>query len=159
MERLTFDGNFCDIICCESTPGGSYCESSSCTQREVWERLKAYEATGLTPGQCQNAKTIIELAFADDTSKAERIRELFKADKEGRVVVLPCKVGDTVYWVHNKTITKCRMYRIQKNHKGIYICLRGDRKSHGAFRTDLVIGKTVFLTREEAEEALRRDEN
>ena len=39
----------------------------------------------------------IESAFSDDTSKAERIRELLKADKDGRVVVLPCKVGDTVY--------------------------------------------------------------
>ena len=120
--------------------------------------LQEYLDTGLTPGQCQNAKAIIEFAFADDTSKVERIRELIKADKEGCVVVLPCKVGDTVYWVHNKTITKCRMYRIQKNHKGMYICLRGNGKSYGAFLADLVIGKTVFLTREEAEEALRRAE-
>ena len=31
--------------------------------------------------------------FAEDTSKAERIRELLNADAEGRVVVLPCRVG------------------------------------------------------------------
>ena len=51
------------------------------------EDLRAYEATGLTPEQCENAKTIIESAFSDDTSKAERIRELLKADKNGRPVV------------------------------------------------------------------------
>ena len=55
------------------------------------EDLRAYEATGLTPEQCENAKVIIEAAFSDDTSKAERIRELLKADKDGRLAVLPCK--------------------------------------------------------------------
>ena len=56
-------------------------------------RLASYEATGLTPDQVVNAKTIIELAFADDTSKAERIRKLVAADDEGRVTILPCR-GD-----------------------------------------------------------------
>lgn len=55
------------------------------------EDLRAYKATGLTPEQCENAKVIIEAAFSDDTSKAERIRELLKADRDGRLVVLPCK--------------------------------------------------------------------
>ena len=52
-------------------------------------RLAAYEDTGLEPEQCENAKTIIESAFSDDTSKAERIRKLLKADEEGRLIVLP----------------------------------------------------------------------
>lgn len=43
MERLTFDGLFCDIAKCDSTPGGTFCESGACTQRRVWERLKEYE--------------------------------------------------------------------------------------------------------------------
>lgn len=51
--------------------------------------LRMYLGTGLTPEECANAKTIIYAAFSDDTSKAERIRELLKADKEGRLVVLP----------------------------------------------------------------------
>lgn len=56
-------------------------------------RLASYEATGLTLEQVVNAKTIIESAFADDTSKAERIRKLVAADDEGRVTILPCR-GD-----------------------------------------------------------------
>ena len=56
-------------------------------------RLASYEAAGLTPEQVVNAKTIIETAFADDTSKAERIRKLVAADDEGRVTILPCR-GD-----------------------------------------------------------------
>ena len=57
----------------------------------IRKALLAYENTGMTPEQCENAKAIIESAFSDDTSKAERIRELLKADKDGRLVVPPCK--------------------------------------------------------------------
>lgn len=60
------------------------------------ERLAAYEKTGLTPEQCENAKAIIEYEFSDDTSKAERIRELLKADRDGRLVVLPFTSGRTL---------------------------------------------------------------
>ena len=49
MNRLTFEGNFCDIAMCRETPGGSFCEDGYCSQRKVWERLKAYEDTGLEP--------------------------------------------------------------------------------------------------------------
>lgn len=51
MERLTFDGNFCDIAMCSEVPGGSFCEDGYCSQRRVWERLKEYEDTGLEPGE------------------------------------------------------------------------------------------------------------
>lgn len=69
-------------------------------------RLAAYEDIGLEPEQCETAKTIIESAFSDDTSKAERIRELLKADKDGRLAVLPCKAGDRLYEVTGrKTIS------------------------------------------------------
>lgn len=56
MERLTFEGNFCDIAQCDVIPGGSSCESGSCTQRKVWERLKAYEDTGLEPESVEALK-------------------------------------------------------------------------------------------------------
>ena len=49
MDRLTFEGNFCDIAMCREIPGGSFCEDGYCSQRKVWERLKAYEDTGLEP--------------------------------------------------------------------------------------------------------------
>ena len=121
-------------------------------------RLAAYEDTGLTPERCA------EFARADAEGRyivmrdaeqegVARLRELVEADKDGRLAVLPCKVGDTVYWVHGAVITECKVYRVQKNRNGLYICLKS-KKSHGAFRTDLSIGKTVFLTREEAEKAL-----
>ena len=57
-------------------------------------RLASYEATGLMPEQVANAKTIIESAFADDVSKAERIRKLLAADKEDRVMIPHIRCGE-----------------------------------------------------------------
>ena len=57
MERLTFEGNFCDIAMCKLTPGGSFCEDGSCSQRRVWERLKEYEDAGAVPVvRCRECK-------------------------------------------------------------------------------------------------------
>ena len=156
MERLTFEGNFCDIAQCDVIPGGSYCESGSCTQRKVWERLAAYEDTGLTPERCA------EFARADaegryivmrDTKQegVARLRELADADKDGRLVVLPCKVCDTVYLIVTK---RARVYmpefRFIKKSKLTFLSME---------RILQDFGKTVFLTREEAEKALEAMED
>ena len=85
MERLTFDGNFCDIAQCRELPcphGGS------CTQCKVWEKLKAYEDTCLTPEEVNDVMAKAKLASAFGVA-ADRLRELAEADKGGRVVVLP----------------------------------------------------------------------
>lgn len=42
-NRLTFDGNFCDIAKCREERWGKYCPDGACSQRKVWERLKEYE--------------------------------------------------------------------------------------------------------------------
>ena len=101
MERLTFDRKFCDIAQCRETPGGSFCENGTCSQKEVWLRLKDYEDTGLTPEQCaEYAKADREgryIVLRDAAREGvKRLRELAKADKEGRVAVLPCKVGGSM---------------------------------------------------------------
>lgn len=61
MERITFEGNFCDIAMCMETPGGSFCEDGACSQRKVWERLKQYEDTGLSPEEITGGKEHGEL--------------------------------------------------------------------------------------------------
>lgn len=127
------------------------------------EDLRAYKGTGLTPEQCENAKVIIEASFSDDTSKAERIRELLKADKDGRVEVLPCKVGDTVYEVTSrKTISEYRVKAIRVELFCTFIewdIVAGfvDKSIFGVPVNE--IGKTVFLTREEADRALEGKRN
>lgn len=110
------------------------------------EDLRAYEETGLTPEQCENAKTIVESAFSDDTSKAERIRELLKADKDGRLMVLPCKVGDTVYLIVTKRVRNYTPeFRFVKKSRLTFLNME---------RILQDFGKEAFLTREEAEKAL-----
>ena len=124
--------------------------------REIIHRLAAYEDTGLTPEQCENAKVIIEAAFSDDTAKAERIRELLKADRDGRLVVLPCKVGDMVYFTLLGRIIEKQVFSIVSFSDSTRIYCGGTSEY---FRPE-DIGKTFFLTREEAEKALeaKKDE-
>ena len=90
MERLTFEGNFCDIARC-GYPTCPY--KDGCSQKQVWERLKAYEDTGLSHEKVSWMKEVIEAAFDNDTSRIERAHNLHVADKEGRVTILPCR-GD-----------------------------------------------------------------
>ena len=93
----------------------------------------------------------------------ERLRKLAEADKEGRVVVLPCKVGDTVWVTRNpwtgKLLKKpldAYVNGMKMYSHGLYVNLLFDtRKINGTRDYELNhIGKTVFLTREEAEKAL-----
>ena len=123
--------------------------------------LREYLDTGLTPDQVVNAKNIIELAFADDTSKAERIRKLLAADDEGRVVVLPCKVGHRVFALldTDKHISECEVKQIGLGNEIGFVGIEpiGARgREYGVSLNGF--GKTVFLSREEAEKALQEME-
>ena len=65
---------------------------TNCSQKQVWERLKAYEDTGLSPIACEESAKI-EKGLSEGGYSISRMVELMCADKEGRVVVLPCR-GD-----------------------------------------------------------------
>ena len=166
MERLTKHSKQTSHengICCTHFRGpeclevGGNCAMNCKWEEAAWSRLAAYEDTGLTPEQCENAKAIIESVFSDDTSKAERILELLKADKDGRLVVLPCKVGQRVFALldTDKHISECEVKQIGMGNKIGFIGLEpiGARgREYGVSLNGF--GKTVFLTREEAEKAL-----
>ena len=56
-ERLTFEGNFCEIARCKETRWGKHCPDGACSQRKVWERLKQYEDSGAVPVvRCKDCK-------------------------------------------------------------------------------------------------------
>lgn len=74
MERLTFEGNFCDIAQCRELPCPN---DNNCTQKQVWERLKAYEDTGLMPG---DIKELLDMA-ASKTNKVLRLKEELQGAK------------------------------------------------------------------------------
>lgn len=48
-DRLTFKANFCEIAQCYYQRWGKYCPDGACSQRKVWERLKEYEDTTMSP--------------------------------------------------------------------------------------------------------------
>lgn len=157
MERLTFEGNFCDLAQCRD----SACrQSGTCTQKQVWERLKAYEDAGLSPQACAEAREIEETLSGCDYS-ISRMVELMKADKDGRVVVLPCKVGDTV-WANLDGMRHTRKCVIEFANIGsrvttiVFSTVDGLREQYGVNPSSF--GKTVFLSREEAEKALQEME-
>lgn len=154
MERLTFEGNFCDIAQCRELP----CKyDGNCTQKEVWERLKAYEDAGLSPQACADAREIEETLSGCDYS-ISRMVELMKADKEGRLVVLPCRQGDEL-WTYGNFPQGREVYRFTVSD----VSTLNGRTVLNTLGLGTIgpedIGKTVFLSREEAEKALQKMED
>ena len=148
MERLPFDGNFCEISQCWELPCP---HRDSCTQSKGWEKLKAYEDTGLTPEEVNDVMAKAKLASAFGVA-AERLRELAEADKAGRLVVLPCKVGDGLWTFCSHPVEQVYSFTVTD------ISTLNGRTMLNTSRCGVIdardVGKTVFLTREEAEEAL-----
>lgn len=94
----------------------------------------------------------IEDILGDDYDLG-RLRELVEADRDGRCVVLPCKVGDAVYLPdrNNMKVLKKEVHQISFNHYGDQLVFAGC----------IVInvkkfGENVFLTPEAAQAALER---
>lgn len=133
------------------------CWSYHCGSGEAANRLAAYEETGLSPQACAEAREAGKVLSSCDISFG-RLAELLTADKDGRLEVLPCKVGDTLYEVTGrKTISEYRVKAIRVELFCVFIeweIEKGFVWQSLAGITQNEIGKTVFLTREEAEAAL-----
>ena len=128
---------------------------------EFFNRLAAYEDTGLEPQDIISAVDMSKIACAlhelnayKDIGPIDHIRDLIKAEQDGRLVVLPCKVGDHVWADGREAIVVW------------FFGYKTERYLHAQFfdnakYTDIPfyeIGKTVFLAREEAEAALKGGE-
>ena len=138
-------------------------------------RLAAYEDTGLTPEEINDLASVREISpeaeyainkHADNIIERldkllhqtdDDARELAEADKDGRMVVLPCQSGEHVFALLDgqKRVRECEVkHAVLDGWRKIFYIVPvgglGDAYSapFGAF------GKTVFLTREEAEKAL-----
>lgn len=88
---------------------------------------------------------------------ADRLQEICEAEAEDRLVVLPCKVGDTVYFAYSECekISDAKVsgfwiadkwIQLQLANGSTFTCWDGPNK---------YFGKTVFLTEEEADAALK----
>ena len=113
-------------------------------------------------GCIEESNCKVECGAIDDC--LEKLAEYENAEEEGRLVVLPCKVGDTVWMVHqrltstvNNVISKMTVTELRGNRLNpIWFVIDGEYGRTSFHPSE--IGKTVFLTREEAEKALKEME-
>lgn len=128
------------------------------------ERLSAYEDTGLEPEDMKrafNEDAVLKLAGQALGMSPDRLRKLAQAEKEGRLVVLPCDVGDKLYdvtlgEVREKIVISLSML-LSKSVNHLVIHAENFRNAVTSYELQ-DIGKTVFLTREAAEAALKERE-
>ena len=166
MERLTNKAwrNFDPWECCGQDkycqrgchdPGGC---TKGCIVPQLYARTGAYEDTELTPEEIdmdhEAAEQLRQLCRNCDLDRLEKLAE---ADKAGRLVVLPCKVGQRVFALldTDKHISECEVKQIGMGNEIGFIGFEpiGARgREYGVALNGF--GKTVFLTREEAEKAL-----
>lgn len=80
----------------------------------------------------------------------EKLKEYQQLEEQGRLIKLPCNVGDTVYVIvgENISVQKIQRATIDSEMK-IEFCTK--RRGFALFD----IGKTVFLTESEAEAKLK----
>lgn len=166
MERLTIPNVRVD----EHTTRRSVIDVAAVREHamEFYCRLKAYENTGFEPEEVTALGKLFDCALKESKTLTEQltllkhIRELAEADKEGHVVVLPCKVGDTVFArLDNKSkyVCECKVKQIVVGNIGFVTFApigAPEREYDVSLRG---FGKTVFFSREEAEKALQKMED
>ena len=130
---------------------------------ERFLRLAAYEDTRLEPEEVlpkdkadEIALKLMRLADLENFCSYTRLRELAEADRDGRVVVRPCKVGDTLFRVFAGEILEHKVRNMR------YLAIQGrwdiDTTPFCSY-VESSIGKTIFLTHEQAERALEAKSN
>lgn len=156
-ERLTKRINGVVVYVGTNNPymtGQIPCEVEPAGVREMMVRLAAYEDKGLEPEEVlpkdkadEIAPKLMRLADLESLCSYTRLRELAEADKNGRLVVSPCKVGDTLFRVFAGEILEHKVRNMR------YLAIQGrwdiDTTPFCSY-VESSIGKTIFLTREEA---------
>lgn len=128
-----------------------------CREAQIYERLAAYEDTGPTPEGIRQmklvlaGKTIARLTEINDVP-VSRIAALADADKDRRVVILPCHVGDIVYDIEDGTPYATRVVSFVMFRDGSVSC-----KTVSSFPDIESFGTRIFLTLADAEEALAKE--
>lgn len=174
MERITFDGNFCDIVTCHNVDGSSTCEKETCDLRRTWERLKEIEDILGDDYDLDRLKVLVDqrMTMREEVAKrfsitkdipVDRLQELVEADRDGRCVVLPCKLHDKVFFVENGCVKETEVDSFHNWTSGRWkMSTHTDRMyDHWkGYEIDFSgIGKTVFLARKEAEASLKGEQH
>ena len=116
------------------------------TRKKILNRLAAYEETDMEPEEIADFmkrwEQTVEIGGMLKKYCIDHIRDLLHAEQDGRLVMLSCKVGDTVYQIDAERVYESEVKWI------IFDC------DDIAF-DERAIGGSIFLTREEAEAALK----
>ena len=121
---------------------------TDCAQGYCEMYCKKYEHCFEEPGDCifkDEIKLYEAVKSIEGIVPFDRLLELADADRAGQLVMLPCKVGDTVYQIDAERVYESEVKWI------IFDC------DDIAF-DERAIGGSIFLTREEAEAALKGGE-
>lgn len=123
---------------------------------EIANRLAEYEDTGLQPEKIVFLKNIVDDAFSDKPEFTEHMRELLRAEKDGRLVVLPCRVGDRIYRVVDDCTFPgdCGTKRMCKGCEYRNLFIEQTRFRLYLLTDDGKLRRGYYRTREEAERAL-----
>ena len=137
-----------------------HCEDCDCEVmdcgflRDALNRFCEYENTGLTPEICANYKKFEDEAISKNVTFS-RIIELIKAEAEGRLIVLPCKVGDEL-WFEKDGVLHCetidRIIIDQTDEDETPFCSVYTMSVSCLFED---IGRLAWITRAAAEAALK----
>jgi hypothetical protein len=137
------------------------CTALYCRNR-LKDRLAAYEDSECAPEEVlpkdkadEIALKLMRLADLESLCSYDRLRELAEADKDGRLVVPPCKVGDVLYRASPSGVVVHRVVNVV--YRGLTSRWYIDTIPNLPYASE-ELGKTTFLTREEAEKALKEVE-
>lgn len=178
MKRLTkrnTDGQATmDCQKCEADWTGKHgkpmvdCTALYCRNR-LKDRLAAYEDSECEPEEVlpkdkadEIALKLMRLADLESLCSYDRLRELAEADKDERVVVLPCKVGQRVFALldTDKHLSECEVKQIGLGNEIGFVGIEPIGARGREYGVSIKgFGKTVFLTREEAKAALEAMKN
>ena len=123
---------------------------------EIANRLAEYEDTGLEPEKIAFLKNVVDDAFSDKPEFTEHIRELLRTEKDRRLVVLPCRVGDRIYRVVDDCTFPgdCGTKRMCKGCEYRNLFIEQTRFRLYLLTDDGKLRRGYYRTREEAEKAL-----
>ena len=116
-------------------------------------RLAAYEDTGLEPEQVLELKSFTQGGIHKIEDGWKHVQELLQAEQDGRLVVLPCKAGTLIYIGSRPAIITQFFGYVRERYFHAVFC----DENKGIDIPFEELGKTVFLTREEAEASLAQE--
>lgn len=119
-----------------------------------WKSLGEYDGCCLY-ANCANDSHAFKQCSGFYPEVYRRLARYEDAEEAGRLIELPCKVGDTVWFIRplerKPKIEEAIVEKIGIRKRGMYLKLSCNSMYETAASS---IGKSVFLSREEAERAL-----